>query len=218
MTPASILRKCRKRLAAVSGITTGLNTTQYAADNQGVAFTPSQLAELSEYTDFWRQPVVSTVPVNRPATETAIRQLYRALNRPEPDAFLWFESPREAGGAAHALLLEQDPEFFARYWGNLVLRHRTEWERIRAAIVSRLGYSGWDEAKRTLIPPPFGNGTCRVGFAFLARALRDAGPAPWLPFGKRYNHFMSAVEDQAICTKEDRRREVEQYQSIRKLQ
>jgi hypothetical protein len=180
--------------------------------------TASQLNKLPAYRDFWRQRVISTSRVDRPAAEKAVRRLYRALNKPEPECFLWFDAPREAAGAAHILLLEQDPEFFAEYWGHLVRQKRAEWERVRTLIVRQSGLWGWEEVRQRLIPPPYGYGPCRVGFAFLTGALRAAGAAPWLPFGKRYNHFMSAAQDRSVCTKEDRRREREEYERIRKLQ
>ena len=178
----------------------------------------SQRNKLTAYRDFWRQQAISTEPANRPAAEDAVRHLYRALSKPAPEYFLWFDAPREAAGAAHILLTEQDPDFFARYWGSMVHRSRVEWERVRALIVNQSGLAEWQEVRNRLIPPPLGEGRCRIGFAFLSRSLGASGADPWLSVGKRYNHFVSAAQDRSICTKEDRRRELQEYERIRREQ
>src|SRR5258708_3985009 len=101
--------------------------------------TAAQLNKLPAYRDFWRQQVVSTAQADRPDAEEAIRRLYRDLSKPEPECFLWFDSPLEAAGAVQILLLEQDPDFFAEYWGNLVRHKRAEWERVRTLVMRQSG-------------------------------------------------------------------------------
>ena len=123
--------------------------------------TATQLNKLPAYRDFWRQQVVSTARVDRPAAEEAIRRLYRDLNKPEPECFLWFDAPREAAGATNILLLEQDPDFFAEYWGTLVRGKRAEWERVRTLIVSPVWPRGMGGGTPT--PDPAGESSQVAG-------------------------------------------------------
>ncbi len=161
---------------------------------------------------------ISTQPVDRSAAQDAIRNLYRVLNKVGPE-LLWFDAPLDAAVAAHILLIEQDPQFFERYWGQLVRKQRDEWTRVRAMISSQTGTIGWDETRRRLLPPPLNNTHGgRIGSAFLLRSLREQGHLPWLPVGPRYNHHLSSISDTSPATKEDRRREAQEYDRIQKLE
>ena len=82
-----------------------------------------------------------------------------------PEQFFWFDSPLDAAGAALVLHIEQDQEFFSKYWGNLVWADRQEWERVRRLILQRAGSASWDELRQRLIPPVIEEGQ-RTGIQY----------------------------------------------------
>lgn len=168
------------------------------------------MKDLEKYRDYWSQQSLSTTPIDRPATEAAIRNLFRCANEPEPEYFLWFDSPREGAGAAHILFVEKDPERFAEYWNQLIRRKRIEWERVRQLILDQTGARDWK-----MLLTPQGDGPAETSYV---RALRLASGTPWLFFGPRYHLFLDASQKKSNSTNTGRKRVQEASDKIRQQQ
>jgi len=166
--------------------------------------------KLSQYRDDWTQLSLSTAPIRRPATQAAIRNLFRAAGAAEPEYFLWFDSPRDAAGAAHILFVERDPERFGEYWNQLLRKKRIEWQRVRQLILDQTGVRDW----QMLLQPP-GDGPVEISYI---RALRLAAGRPWLPFGPRYHSFREARGKRAQGARDRLRKEQETTDPLRMLQ
>ena len=62
----------------------------------------------------WLEQLLSTAPAERARAEHGVRRLYGAAGLPDPQYFVWFESPCTASRAIASLLAPHDPDWAER--------------------------------------------------------------------------------------------------------
>ena len=65
--------------------------------------TPEQEADLSATRDKWLDIGLSTAPIDREASKSAVAKMYECARLPAPNVFIFLDSPRQ-GAIAAALL------------------------------------------------------------------------------------------------------------------
>lgn len=90
--------------------------------------------------DEWLAAALATGPADRAGAEAGVRAAYAAAELPEPERYVWCDSPH-AGALAAAALVANGPETTGRSV-RAAVRTRP-WARARADATERLGHTGW---------------------------------------------------------------------------
>lgn len=121
------------------------------------AATRTAVGAVADATTVWAEIATRTGPADRPATEAAIRAVYRAAGRPEPERILWYDSPLAAAVAASVASGACKPADLAASRLSVKVPGRpgrplqeplwtAPWAAAKARATEALGRAGWERA------------------------------------------------------------------------